>query len=199
MNILIIGATGDIGRSIHKELETRHVVIAASRNTPSASVNLLDTASIQQLLERNGSIDALVIAAGEPHFGPLERMSPAQFRQGLEGKLLGQIDAALIAQQSLKDQGSITLTSGIIGESVVRYGACASAVNGALEGFVRAAACEMPRGIRINVISPGLVESSVEKIGQYFSGFDPIPNSRVAAAYARSVEGIETGQIYRVR
>jgi NAD(P)-dependent dehydrogenase (short-subunit alcohol dehydrogenase family) len=200
MKILLIGATGDVGRAILQELGGRHQIIHASRTAADSDrVDLQASQTIHWLLEHHEGADALVVAAGESHFGPVDRMTSEAFRQGLEGKLLGQIDAVLSAQHHLADAGSITLTSGLIGEACIRYGACAAAVNGAIEAFVRSAAAEMKRGLRLNAVSPGLVEASASRIGQYFRGFDPIPASRVGRAYVRSIEGIETGQIYCVR
>jgi NAD(P)-dependent dehydrogenase (short-subunit alcohol dehydrogenase family) len=200
MNVLLIGATGDVGQAIVQELSSRHHLIQASRATSGSNrVDLRDSRSIYRLLEQHQGLDALIVAASEPHFGPLDQMTGELVREGLEGKLLGQIDAVLAARDLLADRGSVTLTSGLLGEACIRYGACAAAVNGAIEGFVRAAAAEMNRGLRLNVVSPGLLESSTARIGQYFRGFDPIPPARVGRAYARSVEGIETGQIYAVR
>ena len=57
-----------------------------------------------------------------------------------------------------------------------------------------AAAIEMPRGIRINVVSPTVFEESMEAYGPFFRGFDPVPVARAARAFSRSVEGLETGQ-----
>ncbi|MDF1702991.1 MAG: short chain dehydrogenase, partial [Planctomycetota bacterium] len=77
-------------------------------------------------------------------------------------------------------------------------GTSASMVNGAVNAFVMAAAIEMPRGQRINVVSPGVIEEAMEAYGAFFRGFEPVPAVRAARAYAKSVEGAQTGQCYRV-
>ena len=66
-------------------------------------------------------------------------------------------------------------------------------VNGALDAFVRAAAIELPRGIRINSVSPTAVAESMPKIGQLFAGFRPVTAADAALGYVRSVEGGPTG------
>jgi NAD(P)-dependent dehydrogenase (short-subunit alcohol dehydrogenase family) len=111
---------------------------------------------------------------------------------------MGQVNVALAAQRHLNDGGSITLVSGILSDDPIRYGAVATTVNAALEGFVRAAAIELPRGIRINVVNPTLLDESVEVYGDYFRGFETVPASRAARAFVKSVEGLQTGQVYRV-
>jgi NAD(P)-dependent dehydrogenase (short-subunit alcohol dehydrogenase family) len=71
-------------------------------------------------------------------------------------------------------------------------------VNAAVEAFAMAAAIEMPRGIRINVVSPTVFEESMAEYGPFFRGFDLVPVARAARAFSRSVEGLETGKTYRV-
>jgi NAD(P)-dependent dehydrogenase (short-subunit alcohol dehydrogenase family) len=98
----------------------------------------------------------------------------------------------------MNDGGSFTLTSGIIGDEPIRLGASATAVNMALEGFVRGAAIELPRGIRINVVSPTVLTEAMDAYAPYFRGFEPVTAQRAALAYVRSVEGAQTGRMYRV-
>ena len=71
-------------------------------------------------------------------------------------------------------------------------------VNGAINAFAMAAAIEMPRGLRINAVSPGLLEASAEALAPFFRGFETVPAARVALAYAKSVEGARSGQVFRV-
>ena len=62
----------------------------------------------------------------------------------------------------------------------------------------RAAAIELPRGMRINVVSPTVFAESMEGYGPYFRGFEPMPVARAARAFSRSIEGAQTGQVYKV-
>ena len=112
-------------------------------------------------------------------------MTAEQFKIGLHDKLLGQVDLALIGQHYLNEGGSITLTSGIVSAEPIRYGANASAVNSAIDGFVRGAAVEL-QGRRINAVSPSVLRESWGSYGPYFLGFEAVPAQRVALAYSRS-------------
>jgi NAD(P)-dependent dehydrogenase (short-subunit alcohol dehydrogenase family) len=156
---------------------------------------VLDEASIHAMFKHAGKIDAIVSTTGHTHFGPVDTMTAEQFRSGLDDKLMGQINVALIGQHHLNDAGSITLTSGVTNRDVIRQGANAAAVNGALDAFVKSAAIEMPRGLRINVVSPGLLEESATKYDGFFPGHEPVSSHRVGIAYAKSVEGALTGQV----
>ncbi|SAL39586.1 short chain dehydrogenase [Caballeronia humi] len=198
MKIAVIGATGTVGRAVFAELAKRHEAVEIGATRGAHRVDLTDVDSIRRLFDSIGRVDAIVAAAGHVHFGPLVEMTPAQFRRGLDDKLMGQVNLVLTARDYLNDGGSFTLTSGIVGAEVILQGASAAAVNGAIEGFVRGAAIELPRGLRINAVSPTMLEEAAESFGPYFRGFEPAPGARVALAYSRSVEGAETGRVYKV-
>jgi NAD(P)-dependent dehydrogenase (short-subunit alcohol dehydrogenase family) len=197
MRILIIGGTGTVGQAAASGLKKHHI-ITAGRSTGDMSVDVMNEASIRALFGKVGKLDAVITTAGHVHFGPVTSMTADQFRKGLDGKLMGQINVALIAMHHVSDGGSITLTSGVTNRDVIRQGANAAAVNGALDAFVKSAAIEMPRGIRINVVSPGLLEESAQKYDGFFPGHNPVSSARVGLAYAKSVEGGLTGQVITV-
>jgi NAD(P)-dependent dehydrogenase (short-subunit alcohol dehydrogenase family) len=93
------------------------------------------------------------------------------------------------------DGGSFTLTSGILSRDPIRQGSNAAATDGALDAFVIGAAIEMPRGIRINAVSPGLLADAAQKYDGYFPGHMPVTSERVGFAFSKSVEGAINGQI----
>jgi NAD(P)-dependent dehydrogenase (short-subunit alcohol dehydrogenase family) len=196
--ILIVGGTGTLGRAVVNELAARHEVIPVGRTRGSYQVDITDSSSVKALFDRVGKIDAIVSASGDLHFGPIAEMTPDQFRVGLNSKLLGQVSLALIGQHFLTDGGSITLTAGTVSNEPIRFGANASTVNAALEGFVRGAAVELTRGLRINVVSPSVLEESMASFGPFFPGVEAVPGSRVALGYVRSIEGVQTGRVFRM-
>ena len=122
-------------------------------------------------------------------------MTAAQFRKGLDDKLMGQVHLVLLGMDHVNDGGSFTLTSGVADRDPIRQGASAAAVNGALGAFAKGAAIEMPRGLRINVVSPGLLEESAKKYDGFFPGHEPVSSARVGLAFAKSVEGALSGQV----
>ncbi|UMR30854.1 short chain dehydrogenase [Massilia sp. MB5] len=198
MKVVIIGANGEVGKAVAQELGQRHEIVSVGSSSGQYQADITDIAQVRALFDKIGKVDAVVVAAGALHFGPLSEMTPEQFHIGLNSKLMGQVNVALVAQEYLNDGGSITLTSGIVGENPIRNGANASAVNAAVDGFARGAAIELKRGLRINSISPTLLTESQPKYGPYFYGFETVPAARVALAYSRSVEGAETGKTYRI-
>jgi NADP-dependent 3-hydroxy acid dehydrogenase YdfG len=196
MKILLLGSTGHIGSAVHERLRRSHEVIAASRSR-GVGVDVEDPASIRALFAEVGQVDAVVAAVGKVPFKPLEQLERADVLAGLTNKALGQVEIVRQGIAHVTDGGSFTLTSGVVGREVIRTGAAAAMANGALEYFVRAAAAELPRGIRINVVSPTVLQ---EAPGYHdaFPGFIPVPAATVAEAYVKSVEGIQTGRVYAI-
>jgi NAD(P)-dependent dehydrogenase (short-subunit alcohol dehydrogenase family) len=156
MKILLIGASGTIGSAIEKELAPRHEVIRIGRTGADEHVDISDSDSIRKLFERTGPFDALICAAGNVTFAPLGEMTADSFALGLRDKLMGQVNLLLIGREFANDGASFTFTTGITSVDPIRTGASASLVNGAIDAFVRAAAIEMPRGMRVNSVSPNV-------------------------------------------
>ncbi len=198
MKILVVGASGTIGKNVVSELEQRHDIITASRTSGDYQVDITNLRSIRSLFEQVGNVDAVVSTAGNVHFGPLLDMTSDQLQIGLSDKLMGQVHLALEAATHLNPGGSVTLVAGTLSKDPIRYGASASLVNSALEGFVRSAALEFPAGMRINAVSPTVLRESMAAYGPYFPGSEGVPGRRVALAFAKSVEGAQTGQVYFV-
>ncbi|MBD8163941.1 short chain dehydrogenase [Erwinia persicina] len=197
MKILVIGATGTVGQGIVQELAQDHQVIRVGKNHGDYQVDLSREESVKALFAQTGKVDAVIAATGGVHFGPLAEMTSEQFNHGLQDKLMGQVRLVLIGKAFVNPGGSFTLTSGILAQQPIRTGVNATAVNAALEGFVLAAAAEL-NGLRINAVSPTVLTESLESYGPFFPGFESAPAGRVALAYRRSVEGIDTGKVFKV-
>jgi NAD(P)-dependent dehydrogenase (short-subunit alcohol dehydrogenase family) len=195
MRILVIGAEGDIGRVVCAELSARHEIIKAGRTRGDIQVNMADRTSVDAMYAKCGTVDAVISTAGDVHFGPLGEYTEETFMLGLRHKVMGQVNLVLGGLATVSEGGSFTLTSGVLDRDPIRMGTGAATANGALAGFALGAAIEMPRGLRINVVSPGLLDVSVPRYGAWFPGHEPVSSKRVGLAYAKSVEGALTGQV----
>jgi NAD(P)-dependent dehydrogenase (short-subunit alcohol dehydrogenase family) len=193
MKILVVGATGTIGAPLAHALEGRHEVIRASHSRSALTVDLADPASIKRLYARVGPVDAVVSAAGQAAFRPLVALSDADFALGLTNKLMGQVNLVRYGLEVLPDGGSFTLTSGILSRQPMPGGAAISMVNAGLEGFVRAAALDLPRSIRINAVAPGWVRETL--VAMKMNPSSGVPAAQVAQTYVRAVEGSMTGEV----
>lgn len=198
MKIILVGASGTIGQAVHAALGQRHDVIRVGRHGGDVQADIADPASIRAMFERVGEFDALVSTTGKVHFGPLEQFTPEQFDIGLRDKLMGQVNLVTLGLSCIRAGGSFTLTSGLLNDDPIRQGASAAMVNGALEGFVRGAAIDMPRGVRINLVSPTVIEEALPKYRDFFPGTRAVPASEAALGYVKSVEGAQNGRVYRI-
>src|SRR6266851_8757729 len=116
----------------------------------------------------------------------------------LGSKLMGQINLVQEAIPFINEKGSFTLVSGVLNEEPIFAGVAGATVSGALEGFVRATAIELPKGLRINVVSPTILKESEAQFGPFFPGVIPVEGWRVAQAYKRAILEVQTGQVYKV-
>lgn len=193
MRILVVGATGTIGRAVVAALSAGNEIVPASRQSTPIRVDLAEPASIREMYRSTGKVDAVVCAAGQAKFAPLAQLSDADFRYCLDNKLMGQVNLVRFGFDHIGDRGSFTLTTGILARSPMPGSAAISLVNAGIEGFVRAAALEAPRGIRVNAVSPPWVSETLQALKM-----DPsqgLSAAIVARAYARSVTGTDTGSV----
>ena len=193
MKVILIGATGTIGSAIAQALGSRHEVVPVSFSKSAIKVDLADKRSIMRMFEATGRADAVISAAGLARFGPMTSLTDEDFALCLGNKLMGQVNVARVGIEYVNDRGSITLTSGILSRTPMMGSTAISLVNSALEGFARAAALEMPRGIRINVVSPNWVVDTLRAFNM-----DPAtgtPVEVVAAAYVQALEGSMSGAV----
>jgi NAD(P)-dependent dehydrogenase (short-subunit alcohol dehydrogenase family) len=193
MRILLIGATGTIGRAVAATLAGKHELVQASRSKAEERVDLADPSSIRALFDRIGRVDAVVSAAGQAAFKPMTELGDEDFAFSLRHKLMGQVNLVRLGLPSVADGGSITLTSGVLAQRPEPGTAAISLVNSGLEGFIRAAALEAPRRVRVNVVSPPWLTETLQAMGRPLEG--SLPATVVARAYVRSVEGEQTGQV----
>jgi NAD(P)-dependent dehydrogenase (short-subunit alcohol dehydrogenase family) len=193
MRILVVGASGTIGRAVVSALQKDHDVLTASLHDKSLTVDIAIPSSITAMYRKAGTVDAVVSVAGQARFKPLADLTDADFEFCLSNKLMGQVNLVRLGFPAVRDKGSFTLTSGVLARSPMVGSAAISLVNAGLEGFARAAAFEAPRGIRVNVVSPPWVTETLVALGM-----DPapgLPAASVARAYVRSVTGSQTGAV----
>ena len=195
MKIIIVGANGAVGKTAVDALSSRHEIIAVGRSSGDIQVDIEDTYSVRTMYQEVGTVDAVVCAVGHGHFGAVDEMTTEHFMKGINHKVLPQINLVLEGIDYINDGGSFTLTSGVLNRDPIRGGSCAAAANGAIDGFVLGAAVDMPRGIRINAVSPEVLEVSREKYDGFFRGHVHVSSEAVGLAYSKAVEGCLSGQV----
>ena len=201
--ILLVGATGVIGKHVHHALTADCEVITAGLSDADLEMDLSDLASVHAALAKAGPLDAIICTAGRAHFAPLGTIAAAEgieskYDLGLRDKLMGQVNLALASRGMLRKAGSITLTSGTTSDDPILGGSSLSMVNGALEAWVRAAATEWPDEVRLNLVSPSLVEGTPAPALRAFPGIPVVAGERVALAYLRCLRSGIRGQTLRI-
>lgn len=191
MKILLIGATGTIGKAVSLRLSHEHQVIAAGHSDGDVQVDLGQPETIQAMFEKVGKVDAVISTAGLAKFAPLDKLSDADYQLALSNKLMGQVNLLRIGRDYINQGGSITLTSGVLSRQPMPGSASISMVNGALESFVKAAALELDQ-LRLNVVAPSFVKETM-----LIMGMDPahgISAADTSAVYAAAVAGNMHGE-----
>jgi NAD(P)-dependent dehydrogenase (short-subunit alcohol dehydrogenase family) len=198
MRIILFG-TGTIGAAVKATLQASgHDVRTVSRNAGADLLaDLTDAKSLRTLFENAGAFDSVACAAGDVFSAPLEHATDEQWAKSFASKAMGQINVVRMALPFISDRGSFTLISGIVGEEPIGGGVIMGTINQTVEGFVRAAAFDLPRGIRINCVSPTVLAESVP-YHPLFPGFSPVDAPQVALAYLRAIATPVNGRVIKL-
>jgi NAD(P)-dependent dehydrogenase (short-subunit alcohol dehydrogenase family) len=196
MKIIIVGASGTMGTYLSNAFEKEHEIIRADRSGADVNVDITSAEAIEEMFKKAGPFDALIATAGPTYVGPWANLTDETFRQGVEGKMMGQINLVLIGQHYINPKGSFTLITGALTHEPQKNFANASAANAAVEGFVRGAAIELGNGIRINAVSPTVIENSPHYF-PFFPGEIPTTMRQLEYGFRKSIFGAGTGQIIK--
>lgn len=198
MRILIIGANGTLGKAITPVLADRHEVITAGRTSGDIHVDITSEAAIQGMFEQLNNIDACICIAASGPTDDFSTLTENQLIADMKGKLFGQVNLVLLGQHWINQGGSFTLTSGVFADTPYKGVTGGAVTSGALHSFTISAALELKDKVRINCVSPGMAADSADQFGHLFPGLKAVPMDHLVAAYLKSVEGSDTGHIYRV-
>lgn len=196
MRVILVGASGTIGREVANILKGGHEVVTASRSSGTLQVDMAEPDSIEAMYQRAGSFDAVICAAGAARFGLLAELSYDDYLFSLRNKLMGQVNLVRLGQRYINDNGTFTLTSGVLAREPMPGSSAISMVNAGLEGFVQSAQLELTRGLRVNVVSPVWVSETLKAMGR-----DPaagMPAAQVARAYLAALTGNMRGTVLDV-
>src|SRR5260221_2821743 len=159
--VVLIGANGKIGELVQTAMAgAGHEIVKVGRKSGDFQVEIENRESVRKLYQAVGPFDAVAIAAGEVAFAPLSELTAEKWQFSLGSKLMGQISLVQEAIPVINERGSFTLVSAVLNEEPIFPGVPAAAVSGALEGFAPAAAVEIPKGLRINVVNPTILQES---------------------------------------
>jgi NAD(P)-dependent dehydrogenase (short-subunit alcohol dehydrogenase family) len=174
---LVIGGAGGIGRAVVGRLRSRDAVVviagrsaerlaqtASDLGTDSAVVDAADfgavEALVQDLAARHGRVAGIVNAAGSILFKPAHLTSADEWQDVLACNLTTAFAVVRAAGRVMTSGGSVVLVSTVAASVGLPQHEAIAAAKGGVEGLVRAAAASYAgRGLRINAVAPGLVDT----------------------------------------
>ncbi|HQS08027.1 MAG TPA: short chain dehydrogenase [Xanthobacteraceae bacterium] len=194
----VVFGTGTIGSAVKQMLQEHgYEVVAVGRKSGDRQADMTSPESLKALFSDLGRFEAVASAAGDVFPAPFELATDEQWAKSITEKGMGQINLVRAALPFIADGGSFTLISGILSDERIPAGTIGTTVNHLVEGFVRGAAAELPRGVRINCISPTILAESTA-FHPYFLGYTPISAREVARAYLRAIANPMTGRILKL-
>jgi NAD(P)-dependent dehydrogenase (short-subunit alcohol dehydrogenase family) len=198
MRVLLVGGSGTLGTAVGEALRERgHHLVTVGRTSGDIRADATDPADLGRVFDEAGTLDAVVSAAGSVPYKRITDMTPEDYLAAYRGKVASQVELVRQGTSRIAERGCFTLITGVLGREPIVTGSAAALANGAVEAFVLAAALEIAPQ-RVNAISPTVVTESLDRYGDVFPGYPPVDLADVARAYIRSVEGAETGKIFRL-
>ncbi|RAJ00252.1 NAD(P)-dependent dehydrogenase (short-subunit alcohol dehydrogenase family) [Chitinophaga skermanii] len=199
MKIIIVGGSGTIGAHLAQSLKAdKHEVIIVGSKSGDYQVDFTKSEQIPGLFEKIGAFDALVVAAGGGYWGDFYSMTEADVYKGIQSKLMGQVNLVLEGKKHINPGGVFVLTSGVLSTEPTFGSNNLTMVNAAVNAFVVSAAIELKNDVRINVVSPGLLEDSIHSFGPVMPGFEPVPAAKVVYGYKKAIFTGISGKIIEV-
>jgi NAD(P)-dependent dehydrogenase (short-subunit alcohol dehydrogenase family) len=192
MKIIIVGASGILGKEVDKALSGRHEIVRVGRRTGDVQCDYTDPVSVRSMFEEIGGFDSLIcVAGGDSTFKPFQNLVDEDYQYGFERKVLGQIRFLRLGDTSVRDKGSFVFTSGFLCDYPNPYSIATGPLNAAVDTFVKNTAPLLTRGIRVNVVSPAPVVAPGQE------GKGTVTAAETATLYVEAVEGDITGKVLR--
>ena len=154
--VVVTGANPNTIEAARAELPGIEVVLSDQAD-PAATKALAD-----EVAARHGRIDVLFVNAGIARFAPIETVDEAFYDSQFDINVKGALFAAKAAAPYVPEGGSIIFTASTVASTGMAGASVYSATKAAVRSFARTLGAELaPRGVRVNVISPGPIETPI--------------------------------------
>lgn len=231
--VIIIGGTRGLGlATAQMALDHGASVVVASRSDAkvaaarrlleargggAVAAETLDGArrmEVRRFLDAHAPFDHLCLPGSQAYRTSFEDMDEAAARAFFDQKFWGPFFAVFEARGKIRPGGSIVLYSGAASRRPLQGYVVGAAIDGAIDALTRSLALEFGRhGVRVNAISPGIVETDVTRLDRTEEEFEawcrhhgerlPVgrigrPEECASAALYLMTNGFVTGQVLNV-
>ena len=146
--------------------------------------------NVRAMFKKIGEFDSLIsVVGGDSTFKSFQDLDDEDYKYGFERKFLGQIRFIKHGESCVRDNGSFIFTSRFLSHYPNPFSIATGPLNAAVGTFVKDTAPLLPRGIRVNVVSP----APIVEPGQEGKGL--VTAAETAKLYVEAVEGNITGQV----
>ncbi len=194
--VVLVGSTGVIGSKVEKVLRDNYEIVTINRSSGDYKMDMADAKAVDETLSKIGGFDALIATSGYGKWGSLDEHSVQDFHDGLQSKLMGQVNLVMIGRKYANPGASFVLSSGILAQHPIEGGLSYGVINAGLEAFVRGVAFEA-KDIKINAVSPSFAKETMEQMGM--DSGSGIPAIEFAMLYKQAIEEGKSGEIYRFK
>jgi NAD(P)-dependent dehydrogenase (short-subunit alcohol dehydrogenase family) len=165
-NIVIIGGTKGIGKSIVSEVVENHKVVCLSRNQTDFSHDNYTFHNFDALVDDYpdlDSVDCLIYCPGSINLKPISTLSLDDFRNDFEINVIGAVRAIKKYLNLLKksESASILLFSTVATKLGMPYHASVSVAKSGIDGLVKTLGSELAPKVRINAIAPTITNTEL--------------------------------------
>ncbi|MDO9405074.1 MAG: SDR family oxidoreductase [Polaromonas sp.] len=196
--VLVVGGSSGIGLAVATAFhKARARVVVASRNADNVRkaadsmgcegvvLDATRDADVATLAADGQVWDHVVISAARTPTGPVRKLSLADAQEAMNSKFWSVYRIAQNVQ--IAEGGSLTFVSGFLSVRPNRMSVLQGAINAALEALGRGLALELGP-IRVNTVSPGLIETPL---------WDRVPEAARTAAFTNARTSLPVRRIGR--
>ena len=191
--LLVSRSTERLDRAAKEVMSAADIANGDGSKVSTYSLDVTDEDAVKRFGESLSpdEWDALVVSsAGRAPHGPIGDLSIAEAKQLMESKFWGAVHCSKYIGVKLRDGGSITFVSGVLGRRPGMNCSPLASTNGALEGLTRSLALELGPRLRVNCLSPGFCNTE---------RFDHMEVNRREAMLANTAESLPLKRVGQPR
>jgi 3alpha(or 20beta)-hydroxysteroid dehydrogenase len=184
--VVIADVSDEVGKELAEELGAaayyRHLDVSAEDDWAAVVDEAVDTL---------GGLDVLVNNAGVLHFSALAETTLADYERVIRINQFGCFLGMRAAARAMRDGGSIVNVSSVEGIAGMPMVVAYTASKFAIRGMTKVAALELgPRGIRVNSVHPGMIDTKMvqDAIGGYEVDLTPVTKKLALRRVGKSEE-----------